>query len=192
MQTALLQLMEDFITVIAFVIVYLTSGNLAAAVGIAIAAGIGQFALLRFRGRGIDVMQYLSIGLVIVLGGVSLFFNDPRFVLLKPSAIHFAVAAVMLRRGWLACYMPPIVKQNVSERLLNTMGYAWAALMAVLGLLNIYIATSYSIEVWAWWISAGAIGAKIAAFTVQFIVLRTLVRRKVRLRGDLLLKERSA
>lgn len=192
MQTALLQLMEDFITVIAFVIVYLTSGNLAAAVGIAIAVGIGQFALLRFRGRGIDVMQYLSIGLVIVLGGVSLVFNDPRFVLLKPSAVHFAVAAVMLRRGWLARYMPPIVKQNVSERLLNAMGYAWAILMAVLGLLNIYIATSYSIEVWAWWISAGAIGAKIAAFTVQFIVLRTLVRRKVRLRGDLLLKERSA
>ncbi len=58
-----LQLAEDFLTAIVFVIVYLATDNLVAAVGIAIATGVGQFALLRFRGRGI-VMQYLSIGLV--------------------------------------------------------------------------------------------------------------------------------
>src|SRR3974377_1998555 len=177
MQTALLQLAEDFLTAIVFVIIYLATGNLAAAVGIAIAIGIAQFALLRFRGRGIDVMQYLSVGLVIALGGISLVFNDPRFVLLKPSAIHFAIAAVMLRRGWLARYMPPIVTQNVSESVLTATGYAWAALMIALGTLNIYIAMSFSIEIWAWWISAGALGAKIAALMVQFIVFRVRVRR---------------
>ena len=180
MQTALLQLAEDFLTAIVFVIVYLATDNLVAAVGTAIAIGIGQFALLRLRGRSIDVMQYLSIGLVIVLGGISLVLNDPRFVLLKPSAVHFAIAAVMLRRGWLARYMPPIVSQNVSERVLTATGYAWAALMVVLGLLNIYIAMSFSIEIWTWWISVGAIGAKIAALIVQFIVFRTLVRRNMR------------
>lgn len=180
MQTALLQLAEDFLTAIVFVVVYLATDNLVAAVGIAIAIGIGQFALLRFRGRSIDVMQYLSIGLVIVLGGISLVFNDPRFVLLKPSAVHFAIAAVMLRRGWLARYMPPIVTHNVSERVLTVTGHAWAALMIALGLLNIYIAMSFSIEIWAWWISVGAFGAKIAALIVQFVVFRTLVRHNIR------------
>src|ERR1041385_3633649 len=101
MQTALLQLAEDFLTAIVFAAIYLSTGNLALAVGIAIAIGIVQFALLYLRGRRIDVMQYLIIGLVIVLGGISLVFDDPRFVLLKPSAIHFAIAAVMLRPGWL-------------------------------------------------------------------------------------------
>jgi intracellular septation protein A len=92
MRTALFQLADDFLTAIVFVIIYLATGNLAAAVGIAIAIGTGQFALLRFRGRRIDVMQYLSVGLVIALGGISLVFDDPRFVLLKPSAVHFAIA----------------------------------------------------------------------------------------------------
>ena len=179
MQTALLQLAEDFLSAIVFVIIYLATDNLAAAVAVAIAIGIGQFALLHFRGRGIDVMQYSSIGLVIVLGSISLVFNDPRFVLLKPSAIHFAIAAVMLRRGWLARYMPPIVAQNVPERVLTATGYAWAGLMTALGLLNIYIAMSFSIEIWTWWIAIGAVGAKVAALIIQFIVFRTLVRRNM-------------
>jgi intracellular septation protein len=180
MQAALLQLAEDFLTAIVFAVVYLATGNLVAAVGVAIAIGIGQFALLHLRGRGIDVMQYMSIGLVVVLGGISLAFNDPRFVLLKPSAVHFAIAAVMLRRGWLARYMPPIVTQNVSPRVITATGYGWAALMTALGLLNIYIAMSFSIEIWTWWISIGALGTKIAALIVQFIVFRALVRRKLR------------
>jgi intracellular septation protein A len=180
MQTALRQLAEDLLTAIVFAIVYLTTGNLAAAVGLAIAIGIAQFALYALTGRSIDLMQYLSIGLVVVLGAISLAFNDPRFVLLKPTAIHFAVAAVMLRGGWLARYMPPIVIQNLSERVLVGTGYAWAALMVALGLLNIYIAMSFSVVVWTWWISIGAGGIKIAVFIVQFIVFRMLVRRNLR------------
>ena len=179
MQTALLQLAEDFLTAIVFVIVYLATDNLFAAVGIAVAIGVGQFTLLRFRGRSIDMMQYLSIGLVIVLGGISLVLNDPRFVLLKPSAVHFAIAAVMLRRGWLGRYMPPIVAQNIPERVLTATGYAWAALMIVLGVLNIYVAMSFSIEIWTWWIAIGALGAKVAALIIQFIVFRALVRRNM-------------
>jgi intracellular septation protein A len=180
MSTALLQLAEDFLTTIVFVVILLTTDNLIAAVGIAIAIGVGQLALFPLKGRSVDVMQYLSIGLVIVLGGISLVFNDPRFVLLKPSAVHFAIAAVMLRRGWLARYMPAIVTENISERLITATGYAWGALMIALGLLNIYIAMSFSIEIWTWWISVGAIGAKLAALIVQFIVFRALIRRRVR------------
>ena len=59
-------------------------------------------------------------------------------------------------------------------------GYAWAALMIALGVLNLYIATQFSIEVWAWWISVGALGAKIVAGVAQFILFRVLVRRRLR------------
>jgi len=180
MRTALLQLAEDFLTAIVFVAVYLASGSLALAVGTAVVVGILQFALLYWRGRGVDPMQYLSIGLVVALGGISLLFDDPRFIMLKPSAVHFAIAAVMLRRGWLGRYLPPIVMQNVAPRVIIASGYAWAALMIALGLTNIFIATQLSVAVWAWWISVGAFGAKIAAGVVQVLVFRVLVRRGLR------------
>jgi intracellular septation protein A len=180
MQTALRQLAEDFLTAIVFVGLYFLTGNLYVAVGLAMAVGIGQFALLRWRGRTIDVMQWLSLGLVIVLGGASLVLDDPRFVMLKPSAVHFAIAAVMLRPGWLSRYLPPIVTAHVPKRMIVASGYAWAGLMIALGLINIVIAMKFSIEIWAWWISVGAMGAKIVALMIQFLLFSILIRRSIR------------
>ena len=74
--------------------------------------------------------------------------------------------------------MPDVVKQNVPERVLIASGYAWAALMIVLGLLNLYVARYYSIEVWAWFISVGAVGAKVVAFLIQYALFQILIRRK--------------
>jgi intracellular septation protein A len=87
----------------------------------------------------------------------------------------------MLRPGWLKRYMPDVVRENVPERALVASGYAWAALMIVLGLANLVIASRYSIEVWAWFISLGAVGAKVVAFLIQFALIQILVRRKLRL-----------
>ena len=53
--------------------------------------------------------------------------------------------------------------------------------MIALGAINIYIATSFSFETWAWWISVGAIGAKVVALLIQFVIFRTLIRRNMRL-----------
>lgn len=180
MQTVFLQFAEDFLTAIVFVVIYLGTDNLYVAVGVAMAVGVGQFALIKLRGRTADVMQWLSFALVIVLGSASLVLDDPRFVMMKPSAIHFAIGAVMLRRGWLGRYMPEIVIRNVPEHVIMTTGYAWAALMIALGAINIYIAASFSIETWAWWISVGAMGAKVVAFLIQFVIFRTLIRRNMR------------
>jgi intracellular septation protein len=181
MRTALYQLAEDFLSTIVFLIAYLTTGNLYLAVSLAIAVGVGQFVLLKRRGRTPDVMGWLSLGFAIALGGAALITSDSRFIMAKPSVIHFAIGVVMLRRGWMARYMPEIVKQNVPERVLIGCGYGWAALMFVLGALNLYVAARYSVEVWAWFISVGAVGAKVAAFLIQYAVIQILVRRNLRL-----------
>ena len=181
MRTALYQLGEDFLSTIIFLIVYFVSGQLYPAIIVAIAVGIGQFLLLKLRGRNTDIMGWLSLVMVIALGGASLMTNDSRFIMAKPSVVHFAIGIVMLRRGWLARYMPEFVKQNVPENVLVGSGYAWAALMFALGLINLYVANRYSIEVWAWFISVYAVGAKVVAFLIQYAAIFVLIRRKLRL-----------
>jgi intracellular septation protein len=181
MQTALYQLAEDFLSTIVFLIVYFVSGELYLAVIVAIVVGVGQFIALKRRGRTLDVMAWLALTMAIVLGGATLITDDSRFIMAKPSVVHFAVAIVMLRRGWLARYMPDIVKENVPERVLIGWGYGWAVLMVVLGLLNLYVAGYYSIDVWAWFISVGAVGAKVVMFLIQFVVIRLQVRRNLQL-----------
>jgi intracellular septation protein A len=174
------QLFADFFSTIVFLAIWAATGNIYVATGVAIAGGIGQFALMRYQGRTLDVMNWASLGLVIVLGGATMLTHDPRFVMMKPSIAHFAVAAVMLRRGWMLRYLPPFVKEHVSANAIVAAGYCWAALMLVLGLMNIAIAGTGDMRLWAWFVSVGATGAKIVAFGVQYLILRAIIYRKIR------------
>ena len=179
MRTALVQLLSDFLSAIVFLIIYGATDNLYLATGAAIAVSIAQFAVAKIRGQPLDPMQWLVLGMVIVLGAATLITQDSRFIMVKPSIIHFAVGAVMLRRGWMTRYLPPIVRDNIPEPILVGAGYAWAALMFALGALNIVIAVTLPFKIWAWFISVGAIGAKVVAFLVQYAIFRTIMRRKL-------------
>jgi intracellular septation protein len=50
----------------------------------------------------------------------------------------------------------------------------------VLGLMNIAIAATGDVRLWAWFVSVGAMGAKIAAFGVQYLIFRSIIYRKIR------------
>jgi len=180
MRTALAQLLADFLSAIVFLAIFVGTEDLYLATGAAIAVSLAQFAVAKIRGRPVDAMQWLILGMVVVLGSATLITHDSRFIMVKPSIVHFAIGAVMLRRGWMMRYLPPIARDNIPEPVLLGAGYAWAALMFALGALNIVIAVTLPFKVWAWFISVGAVGAKIVAFCVQYVIFRTIVRRKLR------------
>jgi intracellular septation protein len=179
MKQALWHLLNDFLSAILFLIVYAVSGSVRIAACTAVAAGVAQLAWLKFAGRRVEPMQWSSLGLLIVLGGATILTQNPRFVMVKPSLVHFVVAAAMLKRGWMIRYITPVARQNVSEATMVAAGYAWAALMAALGLTNLVIALDFDLATWAWFVSAGAVGAKLAAVALQYAVFRTIVRRRL-------------
>jgi len=174
------QLLSDFLSAIVFLVVYGLSDNIYLATAAAVGVAAAQVAIMKSRGQPIDAMQWLVLGLVLVLGAATLITSDSRFIMVKPSIIHCAVGAVMLRRGWMIRYLPPIARDNLPESVMVTAGYAWAALMFALGFVNLIIATGFSFRVWAWFITFGAIGAKVAAFLIQYAVFRTIIGRKLR------------
>jgi intracellular septation protein len=180
MRTALQQLFLDFLSAIVFLAVYGLSGSVIVATAVAVAAGVAQFAAMKLSGRPIDVLQWMALALVLVLGAATLITSDSRFIMVKPTIIHWAIGAVMLRHGWMTRYLPPIARDNLPARIMVGAGYAWAALMFALGALNFVIATTMSMQVWAWFISVGAMGAKVVAFLVQYVIFRAIIRSKLR------------
>ena len=179
MRQALANLLSDLLSAILFFVVYLVSGNIIAAAAIAIAVGLTQLVGMKLAGRRIEPMQWMILGVVVVLGAATMLTQSPRFMMVKPSIGHFAVAALMLRRGWMIRYLPEIVTQNLPEPVIVAAGYAWAGLLAAIGIVNLGVAAYGDIVIWAWWISVGSIGAKIAAFGLQYVVFRTMVRRRL-------------
>jgi len=159
--------------------VYLISDNVLLATGVAIVSSVAQVAWAHIRGEPLGFMTYASLALVIVLGGATLLTSDPRFVLAKPAIAHFAIGTIMLKRGWMLRYMPPIVAETIPEYV-TIAGYAWAALMFALGAGTIAIALTGDIKLWALYVSVVAIGAKVAAFAVQYVAFRVLVTQRIR------------
>jgi intracellular septation protein len=179
MKQALRQLMSDFLSAFLFVAVYALSRNLVTAAAIAVGGGVARVVFLCRTRRRIDAMQWLSLALVIVLGGATMLTQSPRFLMLKPTIIHLAVAATMLRRGWMLRYLPEIVSQNVPESAIAAAGYSWATLIAALGLTNLVIAVNFDFMTWAWFISLGSVGSKLALFGLQYAVFRVFVRQRL-------------
>ena len=100
MKQALSHLFNDLLSAILFLAIYLLSANVTLAAAIAIIAGLVQLAVTRLRGRRIEPMQWISLGLVVTLSAATMLTQDPRFIMVKPSIVHFAIAAAMARRGW--------------------------------------------------------------------------------------------
>jgi intracellular septation protein len=182
MKDILVRLGSDFFSTIVFAGVYFATGSIALATGIGIAGAIGQVIHARFRGKELSFMAWASLALVIVLGTATLLTDDPRFVLAKPSIAHFAIGAIMLKRGWLLRYVPPIVAETIPEYV-TFAGFAWAVLMLALGAGTIAVATTGDMRLWAIYVSFVAVGAKIAAFAIQYVAFRFLITNRLRARA---------
>jgi intracellular septation protein len=124
-------------------------------------------------------MTYASVALVIVLGSATLLTHDPRFVLAKPAIGHFAIGAIMLKRGWLLRYLPAIVTDTIPEYV-TVAGYAWAALMFVLGTGTIGVAMTGDMKLWTFYVTVVLVGAKLAAFAVQYVAFRLMIGSRLR------------
>ncbi|MBV9462363.1 MAG: septation protein IspZ [Bradyrhizobium sp.] len=179
MKDVFARLATDFFSTIVFLVVYLVTDNILLATSVAIAGAIAQVVHSRIKGRELGFMTWASLGLVIVLGGATILTSDPRFVLAKPAIAHFAVGAVMLRRGWMLRYVPPQVSETIPDYV-TIAGFAWAALMFALGAGTIAIAMTGDLKLWTIYVSVIAVGAKIAAFAIQYIVFRVVVTSRIR------------
>jgi intracellular septation protein len=182
MKDVFAKLAQDFFSTIVFLVVLLATDNVVLATSVAIAGAVAQVIYSKLRGLELGFMTWASLALVVVLGGATLLTHDPRFVLAKPAIGHFAIGAIMLKRGWMLRYLPPIVTENVPE-FVTAAGYAWAALMFALGLGTIAVAMTGDIKLWAFYVSVVLIGAKVAAFAVQYVALRILVTNRIRARA---------
>jgi intracellular septation protein A len=172
----------DFLSTIIFIAIYEVTGNIILGTSLGIATGIAQFLWLKSRKQKIELMQWASLILVIVLGTATILTRDPRFVMLKPSIAGFAVAGVMLQRGWQMRYLPPIAKENAPEGFLVMWGYLWSAMYFVTSAVNLYIALRLGTKIWAEYNAVVLTFAPLVLFAIQYAAMRIVIGRTVRAR----------
>jgi intracellular septation protein len=170
-------LANDLSSSLLFAVLLFMGTDARTATVVAIAFGVGHVGLWLVLKKPIAALQWASLALVLLFGTATLFTNDPRFLMAKPTLIYLVVAAVMLKRGWMLRYLPPIAAGH-GEALMIVFGYVWAGLMLVSAAANLVVAIGFP-EAWPLYKATFPLGSKLVLFAIQFLTVRTIVRAKV-------------
>jgi len=129
---------------------------------VVIIATLAQITFLVARGKKIDMMLWISLGLVVVLGGATVWFHNETFIKWKPSVLYWAMGASF----WIS---QTFFRKNLLQALIGAqlelpagvwqrLNFAWIAFFALMGLLNLYVAYSFSTSTWVNFKLFGGIG----------------------------------
>jgi intracellular septation protein len=172
-------LLLDMAATLFFLVLYLLTHNIALSVVLGMALGTAQIGWQFARRKPVDIMQWMSLFLVLGAGTVTLLTDDPRFIMIKPSVIYIIVGVVMLKRGWMNRYLPPIAIEMVPD-IAVILGYAWSGLMFLSAALNLIVALNFSVVAWSITMSIYGLVSKLAMFLIGYAVMRTVGRARRR------------
>ena len=170
-------LASDFLPTIVFAALVALHADVRTATGVALLMAVLQIGVQKALKRPIPLLQWASVGLVLVFGAVSLATNDARFLMIKPSIIYIAIGVVMLKRGWMLRYLPPIASGH-ADGLMIGWGYAWAGLMFLSAIANVAVAWTLP-QLWPAYLAVVPLASKLALFAVQYASVRFIVRRRI-------------
>ncbi|MEI8264204.1 MAG: septation protein A [Betaproteobacteria bacterium] len=138
---------------------------------VVIAATLAQVVWLKLRRRRVDTMLWVSLALVVVLGGLTIWLHSETFIKWKPSALYWAMGLAL----WLS---PLLFNRNLLKVLLgeqldlpgkvwHRLNFAWIAFFGVMGLLNVWVAYNFTTATWVNFKLFGGLGLMLLFMVVQ-------------------------
>jgi intracellular septation protein len=145
------------------------------ATAVTILATFVQIALVWFKHRKVDTMLWVSLGIVTLLGGATLFFHDPTFIKWKPTAVYWLFGVVLLasatlfRKNLIRAVLE--AQMQLPDPIWARLNAAWALFFVLMGFLNIYVAFNYAEETWVNFKLFGGTGLMLVFVVAQGLYL---------------------
>ena len=144
---------------------------------VAMVATILQILWVYYRHRKIDAMQWASLILIVVFGGLTIFLQNKVFIQLKPTVLYWLFAAVLFisaqffKKNWIQVVMGKQVtlKPPHAHSIWGKLNLAWIIFFLAMGVLNLYVAFQFSEDTWVNFKLFGSTG-----LLVVFIILQSI------------------
>lgn len=170
-----MKFLVDFLPLILFFLAFKLA-DIYVATAVAIAASLLQIGWFKFRGHAVSTSQWLSLGVIVVFGGATLLLHDDTFIKWKPTVLYWVFGAI-LATGKLI-WQRDLLKKLIDEKEIALPGtvwsmltWSWVAFFAAMGVLNLYVAFNWPLEVWVNFKVWGGIGLTLFFVLAQGIVL---------------------
>jgi intracellular septation protein len=146
-----MKMLVDLFPVLLFFVAYQLF-DIYVATQVAIAAAALQVAYNKLRYGRVENMHWVTLGLLVVFGGLTLALRDPTFIKWKPTVVNWLFAAAFL-------FSQLFMKRSLLRRMMDhavtlpdsgwlRLNIAWVAFFFAMGVLNLYVAYNYPEEVW--------------------------------------------
>ncbi|NRA84119.1 MAG: septation protein A [Gammaproteobacteria bacterium] len=163
----------DFFPLLAFFItyylfdVYIASGAL-------ISATILQIALLQILSQKVERVHWMTLGMVVVFGGLTIYFHDDTFIKWKVTIIYTLFGFLLAGYQY---FGDPIPKKMLGAEIEAPdsawfkVNVCWIATCWLAALLNYYIAFNFDLDTWVNFKVFGLTGATFVLFIATGVYL---------------------
>jgi intracellular septation protein len=164
----------EFFPIIFFFIAYKLY-DIYVATAVVIVATIIQVSYNWFRYRKVETMQWITLGLIIVMGGATILLHDEQFIKWKLSIIEWLFGLAFLGSQFIG--KKPIVERMMSKSLklpdfvwrrLNVM---WGIFFISVGFINVYVMFNFSTDEWVSFKTFGVPGLMLIFILLQMVFL---------------------
>lgn len=143
-----------------------------------IVATLLQIVYLLVRGRKVDGMLWLSLGVIAVMGGLTIYFHDEEFIKWKPTILYWAFALLLFvgQFGFRNNLMRKAMETQIKlpDPVWTRVAYAWMVFFTAMGLLNLFMAFVVfkgNTDAWVSFKMFGATGLFFAFVAIQTLML---------------------
>ncbi|WP_308419657.1 septation protein A [Chitinimonas koreensis] len=145
------------------------------ATALAILVSVGQIGWLKLRGKHVEVMQWIGLALIVVLGGATILLHSPTFIYWKPTLLNLALATALLVSRFVL-KKPPMQlllgkEIQLPEPLWDKLMWAWAGFFVAVAAINLYVAYSFPEAVWVKFKLFGLLGLTVVFALAQGVWL---------------------
>jgi intracellular septation protein A len=170
-------LLLDMASMVLFLVVVVITDNLILSAALGMVLGVEQTAWQFYKRQPVEALQWLSVVQVLAAGTATLLTDNAIFMMLKPSVVAVILGLVMLRRGWMNRYLPPVALATMAD-VGVIFGFVWAGLMFFTAALNVAMALVLDTRTWAAVMSAWGIASNVGLFLVQYFIMNVIGRRR--------------
>lgn len=141
---------------------------------VAIIASVAQILWVKLRGHKVETMLWVSLGIIVVFGGATLWLQDESFIKWKPTVLYWVFASTIfgsalfgrnLIRGLMNAQL------ELPEAAWSRLNLSWGAFFAVMGLVNLWVAFTYSTDAWVNFKLFGSMGLMLVFVIAQGMML---------------------
>jgi len=160
----------EFIPIILFFIAYKLY-DIYIATAVVIVATIIQVGITWFKYKKVETMQWVTLGLILVMGGATIYLQNEEFIKWKLTIIEWLFGLAFIGSQFFG--KKPLVERMMGASLelpaaiwkkLNLM---WATFFISVGFLNIYVMQNFNTDDWVTFKTFGVPGLMIIFIIVQ-------------------------